>query len=383
MIDIYNNQKNMKIKSITILISLLIFALPYLTINIGGNGLLMFIGIPILLYVIFSFNKNNIYFGKGVKILMLLLTYSLITSLWSLNSSNISQTLLKAYFIPICLGCVIIPKNNVKIVLFSITLSVLLICYFIYSGIFGTLENSERATIVIMGIIQDPNYLSLAFFPAMACLSYGFLKCQSIYLRCLCIILMLVIIYTELNMGCRGGTFCCILTFIFSVLCYMKINIQSLLTLIICTIILYAVIPYIIDFLPDSVANRFSAETLSSDGAGGRVEIWEDVINLVSSMPMQLIVGYGIGSTNYLIGMGTHNYLLQLLLEVGPIGVILFIRFVFYFIKRFWKHENIIAFSTFCSTIIMSMSLSVNTNFYFWTSIGVCLLLDYKVRNKF
>lgn len=359
-----------RIGIIAILTALTFIATPFSIVSIGGKGVLIFVGIPLLIVSAPSIIKKNslINLNNHYKWLFFFLAYDLLTYLWSPEAAP--TVFIRTIAVTIC---IILNKYSIreKYLLGLVALVIVFInFYFMYIGYYTGVGGSERLSIVINGVETDCNYIALCFFPAVACMSYVIFYRKHILFP---VFILLLVLYCMLQMGTRAAFLSCFVIF-FCVLITTrghKLRMAILLFLVGITIVEF--IPLIMQLLPDSVAERFSAEMLfgSKDNAGGRTDIWVVTINYMINNPEYFILGRGAGSTTYYLPMATHNYLLQILFELGIIGLVFFIGFVVSFIKFVWKQRCVISFALFVGSIFMSLSLAVNTQLCFWINIAM------------
>ena len=73
---------------------------------------------------------------------------------------------------------------------------------------------------------------------------------------------------------------------------------------------------------------------LNGTGDEGRARIWEKAISSFISSP---IVGHGIGSVFYEVGQYSHNIFLDLLVETGLLGTIIFVFFIIHYLRVLFR----------------------------------------------
>ncbi|WP_101842476.1 O-antigen ligase [Halobacillus sp. Marseille-P3879] len=132
-------------------------------------------------------------------------------------------------------------------------------------------------------------------------------------------------------------------------------------------------------FYNEFVSQRFTNESLTS--LGGRVEVWKTFIdNYLFPFNINSLIGSGVERISD-IGIAVDNYYLQLLLQYGVIGLILYISIFIVIIGHFLFYFRISKYSTFIiSTILvvlisdMSGSVSMNPDItvFLFLIIGYC-----------
>ena len=203
---------------------------------------------------------------------------------------------------------------------------------------------------------------------------------KKIISKAICIGVLLLLLMAILKTGSRGATFSFLFIIILVFINQYKISIRGFIGISLALIMLYYIFPLLLTYLPEDVAYRFTRDMIQGDDMGGRGSIWLNVFNINNENVLTFIFGHGCSSSIHLLGMATHNYLLQIFVEYGFVGLFLFIRFVFHLLKKYWKNDPF-TFALFGGCLFMSMSLSVNANYNFWLTIGMCLVLG-KTLNK-
>lgn len=168
-------------------------------------------------------------------------------------------------------------------------------------------------------------------------------------------------------------------------------------TVIIMTFGVFA-LPFLPFVLPESVLNRFlSIGNLSDTSTSYRVHIWEGTLNLLSEHGLG---GIGIGVDVFqkiypryaLSGIESaphsHNLFLQIAVECGVIGLILFIIALITYAKHTFSHftlpytskSRITVAAIFCATLailVQGLTDHIWYNYrvflFFWLCIGLCV----------
>lgn len=371
-------QSGGKISLLSLMLAIFFFCVPLMTINIGGSGLMLIVSSPIILLCMWEKVRNRRRFicNSHYKRLLGFMIFVFLTTLWATNlPGSFVYELVKKYGIVLLLSAIVLNENEKIIVELSLIFSALFISYSMITGGFGYTDGSERATVVLFGIPQDPNYVSLSLIPACGIAMFWSVHFKHWIIKACMLCVIALILYTELLMGCRGGAFSCLLIMILILTLEYGISIKTIIFLALGTYLISFMFPFIMDFLPDSVAHRFSVEMLTEDGAGGRTDLWKNVLTAIEAEPFYYILGQGVGMSNNIINSATHNYPLQLLLEVGVVGFGCFAFFSWKFLKYLWHYKVILSFAILASVLFMSLSLSVNTNMNFWANIALVFLL--------
>lgn len=188
----------------------------------------------------------------------------------------------------------------------------------------------------------------------------------------------------------RGGW----LGFLFSVVMFLLIYHRRSLYLFFAGL---AALPFVITLLPASIIQRFSSiGNLGDSSTSYRVYIWKAVVRMIEDNPL---FGIGVGEGAFakvyplyaLSGIETaphsHNLFLQICLELGLIGLVIFLALLFFFAQHMFSvirkaptaGHRIIPAAGFCGifgVLVQGMTDYVWYNYrvflMFWLIIGLC-----------
>ncbi len=363
-----------RVSLLTFFAFLTVVCVPFMTIDIGGVGILFVTAVPMFLLAMMPMLRNGkITIDKGKALLLLFLAYQIVAMLWSPSASTDSlYVFLKVAIVTVCLYCISFNSSEKKLLIIGSCISCALVCYFMLSGSNSIAYVEGRATIAVFGAAQDPNYIAYTFFFAFAVCLFAMFSRKSFAIRALSGGAAILIFYCVLLTGSRGSWLSLIVLIVVFVLKRNK-NIWATLglamLLLLAVFILY---PLIISVLPEELSKRFTYSYIMHNGGSNRAYIWEDTINVLKANPGKLLLGFGTGSSVAIVGRATHNYPLQLILECGLVGFSLFLGFVIYWIKRLWNN-NTICLCVMMASLVMALTLSVNTSYYFWVTLMLCI----------
>ena len=152
-------------------------------------------------------------------------------------------------------------------------------------------------------------------------------------------------------------------------------------------IIIICIIGFVGQFLTVNplhyIESRFMS--FSSDGGSGRFQIWKNAIDTFVENP---IFGIGINATRnynmevYSRGVYVHNTLLEVLVESGIVGLIIYLLFWISLLENSYKiykfdNKTSYVFTTLISMFLQMFSLSILYNEAFY----LVLLILYKIKN--
>ena len=224
-------------------------------------------------------------------------------------------------------------------------------------------EVEERTVIKIFGFEEDQNqFCSYFIVPVLVCIKRVVEKRK---LTPLYLVTLLLIMYSILKTGSRGG----LIGILFGVFFYVIIGIKSVKTKIaIClsaVFLVLVVVNVVFPMLPESVQERYSVERVEEDKGSGRFEIWEYLLQYTFEKPERIILGSGVLSSYEILDNApktfhngvAHNTFIQVFSDQGLLGLLLFIFVMFACIIRPLHTEKIYS-CAFIALMAFSMSLT-------------------------
>lgn len=182
--------------------------------------------------------------------------------------------------------------------------------------------------------------------------------------------------------GSRGG----LLAFLFTVIIVFLIGaakrrnrIRTTITIAFIVGLFILISPYIIQLLPQTVADRFSFNTVLTDRGTGRTVLWANIIAAFRNASLfRQLFGYGIGMSttftwNHLLA---HNLWLEYLIGIGLVGTLIALFFYIRLAVVCWKRNKNIVPATLMGYMMMSMSLSIMAYKPLWNITLMILLLE-------
>lgn len=362
--------KKIKISYKQFYISLLFFyiiCLPLNTINLGswGAALKMLAILPVCIAL---FGGDRIRLNAPVLIQMLFTVFAACSLAWTIHMDNSSE---------------------------RVTSYVLLLALLISGAAFKYTEEdvgkikraliwSSRLTAVVMlffaeyvdgrlqltgAIEEDPNYLC-------AYLAFGVVYAievltgkDTVKRKLLSSLELIIYFYLTLVSGSRGGLLAIAGGAGAFLVAYRGGNGKGVLKRTALTVLALGVIFLLINLLPEELSERFTIESVEESGGSGRLEIWEQAIDLFTKSDVsRQFFGYGTATVSrafeiygYRRAQVVHNMFLETLVELGIIGLIIYSAAIFAFIKAAYKFADKYAFSVMFSMFVMSLSTSLYT----------------------
>ena len=115
------------------------------------------------------------------------------------------------------------------------------------------------------------------------------------------------------------------------------------------------------------LGSRFTIESVISSRGTYRLDTWIRAFKAMGREPYKLLFGFGNGSSLAVIGgrWVAHNFVIQLLLELGIVGSCLFYAFLWRWCRRLARYDSM-CLSVVLGCMAISLTLSVNKVYYFW-----------------
>lgn len=347
---------------------LAVVCMPFGTVKIGGIGLMLLISVPMLFLcmpILLSYFRQPVQDNASM-LLIAFFACCILGYIWTPYFSRSSlYNFLKIAAIVTCLYCQPYNRREKKLLLAGSVLACAIVCWWMLTGNDNIGYHEGRASLSVFGVLQDRNYQCFVFMAPMALVVYYFLNSKSFAVRLLCLAFAGVVLYCELLTGSRGGLIALAVVGITCVLGKFKspgARIAFCIAMIFAVLIVFK---YLTALLPEELAMRFTIRNMVESRATKRIDIWLEAFYTMKRAPYRLLFGFGGGSSSHLLGMATHNYFIQLLLEYGIVGLTLFCVFLVIWIKRLAKRD-LMCLSMLLGNMMLAMSLSVNTMYCFW-----------------
>ena len=379
----------MSIGAFTKWLGVYFLCLPLGAMNIGtiGSALRILAFVPVFIWMMNSHKVRLNYIVANSFAFVLICCLSVF---WSINSGiSISRSISHLTFFLMLMAAsgYIYSKEEIKYLksclIWSSRATVLI------TLVFG---GFLQGRLYLNGVIsEDPNYLCAYFIFAVVLDITVLLSVESTKgKKILSVCELLIYIYIIFATGSRGGLFAVAAASVVVLFFYSEKNGAIGLTLIkkifICCCIGIALI-FVLSFMPDDIALRFTASSIRESNGTGRYDLWEDAINAFKqfSFPRQL-VGYGTGSARditYIFPFRRHNVMhnifIENLIEIGCIGLLSYIFYIGSFICSSIKKRDLYSFAVICGMVVMSFSTSLYTFKPYWNI--MLFILCISLRN--
>lgn len=244
--------------------------------------------------------------------------------------------------------------------------------------IFSDFSVQGRMTLLLGQDSQDQNYINGYFLYAFShhC-SELLLKKKKIQ-----IIPTAVILATVLLTGSRGAliAFAAVL---FAHVCILfsnsKHRFRNILLVALLIVLIFIIFDYILDQMPEQVAQRYSWDYIAEKGSTGRTKIWNFLLHHYSNSSIpRMLFGHGYGSTpliNTLNNRVAHNLYLDNLITLGIMGLLLQLLLQGTVLLILFRSKERILFCAYIGMICMSLSMSLTSYKPIWNIILLAFVL--------
>lgn len=318
------------------------------------------------------------------------LIYGLITYLWT-----IAETRWQSYYsiylnnalMFVLFSMVLYTKHEAEVLKKSMVIGVgalLLYMTFIPNAvIYSAYQN--RLTLNAGEDGLDQNYLAALMLISFGIVFYNLCNTKQKKMRkIISIIFCLAIAYYILLTGSRSGLIAVLLIVLLSINTSWKTRLSIGIPVL---LIMLVVLPFVAQYIPEKLLDRFSLKALTGQEAesGTRLLIWGQA--LTSLKDLKWVLGYGVGASQSIIGnilgmgkdMAIHNHYIASLVEVGFCGSILLTLPVIKMIKKALKQDKSVA-TAFLGILLMAFFIDVLTTKFFWSAM-ILLSICCSTRN--
>ena len=376
----------MNIGAFTKWLGIYFFCLPLGAMNIGsiGSALKILALVPVLIWMVNSHKVRPNYIIMSSLVFILICCLSV---LWSINSEiSISRSISHLTFFLMLMatsGYTYFKDelNYLKRCLVWSSRATALIAL-VFGGFFqGRLYLNDV-------ISEDPNYLCAYFIFAIVLDITVLLSAEATKGKKIISVFELVIyIYIILATGSRGGLFAVAAASVIVLFFYSEkngaIGLTLLKKILICCCIGVSLF-WVLSFIPDDIALRFTANAIKESNGTGRYELWEDAINAFKQFSFsRQLIGYGTGTARditYIYPFRRsnvmHNIFIENLIEIGCIGLLSYIIYIGSFISNSIKKRDLYSTAVISGMVVMSFSTSLYTFKPYW-NIMIFILCIY------
>ena len=236
-----------------------------------------------------------------------------------------------------------------------------------------------RMTIKIGELVVDNNNLAVSFGIAALCAFYFLFKRTNKFLKIISGILFGFLVFSILQTGSRGGLMALFVAIVFFLIAHNRgISIKMILVAV---IVFLLMLFFVERLLPAELAERFTVDSVVESGGTGRTDIWTDAFLIFKdSSFLRQLFGYGFGTfpnmmkeeCNFYIA--AHNDFVQILLELGMLGVALHISMWIKLFKMVIKKNNALLVGLLVIILVGSLSMEMFVKKMLWLVIYLAFI---------
>ena len=324
---------------------LIFFSTPLESIAIFNEfSLTKLIVVFFIFFSLFNINKLSFLKYRFTKLILIYCFYAMLSVFWSFNLENTFSVVFFNLFPSIILTIFLLHTINHQRHLINIFYSYILGCIIIASSTIYSyynfyqfqLFNLSRAT----AFEQDQNELSFLLSFGIVLIFYILQFTQQIKkIKILLLISSFILLYAILVTGSRTGFI--ILLFIGFVLFITKLNIKR--TMLFFPVFLFSSF-YVFNLLNETISTRLltTFSQIESGDLTNRTEIWTTGLNSFFKTGTKVIFGIGYDAfpefhkkiTNLSYGRSVHSTYIGVFIELGIIGLFLFLNIIFHLLKK-------------------------------------------------
>ena len=243
-------------------------------------------------------------------------------------------------------------------------------CILYSTELIRSAATSRRATLLYKTEDADPNTVACNIgFGALTALNLFLCNKNGSGIKWPALACMFVILAGIISTGSRGGLISFLVGAVYLILAQAKMSAQVRNTIIIVAglvLIFYWLIIDLNILQNETIVSRYRDAEISS--IDGRIEIWEQYLDLLVHRPMGFLCGYGYGcdTVAHAAYMGrnwlrvSHNDLISILCQAGIPGVLLTCSFIRHIWRRSRQDHNYLG----CACILLAIVSSMGINFF-------------------
>lgn len=309
--------------------------------GIGSIYKFLVLGIAAILLMI-TIQHGHIKLESGIVLWGLYIFYMGVSVLWAENISNSSGFFMGMLQL-FAISLLFLQKNYTEKQHIAIKLMIVLsgIIFFVLQITYSSQQIYTDRQVISFGELGgiDPNeFCGYLILPIAVCMQM-LLAQKSGIRKTLSIVVVAMLMYSIMSSGSRGGLLAAVVTIVVVIMKSGRFSAKKLFYIIglivIGTILfIYVIVPN----LSETLLNRFSLEGFMSYGGSGRLDIWSETLNMLWNNPLRLLFGCGVfGATS--VPYCSHNMIIQVLLDNGVVGLIIYIYFLVKLIQNLENQE--------------------------------------------
>lgn len=332
---------------------------------------IMLVTIPIVILYSFRYKYSNFMFIYE-KVFIIFVYYIIVRGLLSKYNMK-SLTFIIGLIFMLILYIIVrniaskLSYDNINSLIIITGFIFIIVSMFLYFIKYPDAVRLDRGIYRLQGLLPDPNFFALYATPIYGLSLYNFFKKEKLTQKGINLVVYTISMVSILLSCSRGGLIGVLILTILIIFKYSKLSIKNSIYIIMCLCIVYIILSFL-DFstiIYNSTGLSFNdiIDTRGNDTTGsGRINIW---INGLRIFKMYCVFGIGVfnfsdyNSYYFSDYHYMHNTFLELLVENGMVGFIIFIIFlIIFFFKKSSNNKNILIKFIIFSILIQLVFLS-------------------------
>lgn len=376
-------------------ISSVLIALLFLVIPIEHGLVFLDVGSSFVTYLIFLIDfivvceilkKPKLPFNDTIIVSFIFLVYSFILLIPDLTlyyePGRAHLSLINAFVMFLLYSFNSYKEEEVRLFAWGAAASGLLVSIVVINTInlseikdFGRLFLSLDATI-------DPNFLSTNFCIAFSAFFELFFFYRKTSIRIFILFLASNLAFVLFILASRGamlGMMAIIISNVFFRCDYLKYksSFRNASLVVLLTILVFSYF-IVFDLIPPSMFERYSLSVMVESKGTGRIPIYKRALdNYLNNLTLKETL-FGTGFGTYLMVSPTkeaaHNIYINVLVELGVVGLFIFLVFIFKSLRNAYARRNCFAFSALLGLCICGLSLDICISRVLWLGFWLCNL---------
>lgn len=344
--------------------------------NIGGLGSLLKL-IAFVPIAIWFFQNHQVNLHAEIKASIFFVVWCGLSTVWSIDTSDsVTRTITQVSFLLLLFSASAYEYSEYELdylkrcLIYSSRITAIIV---LLTG------NYAESRLVLSGIItENPNYICAYFLFGISGAVINLMsRDKGKVLKIISVIELIIYLYITLATGSRGGLFSVAASAIIIILFYGENNIIDMSMFVrkaVIIIFIIVVMGIVMSYMPAEIASRFTAEAIETSNGTGRYDLWEDSIEAFQdSNFFRQMVGYGTATARditylfyFRIHNVIHNIFIESLIEIGVIGLLLYIWHIASFLISAVRRREIFSYSIMIGMIVISVSSSLYAFKPYW-----------------
>lgn len=360
--------------------------------NIGGLGSLLKL-IAFVPVAIWLFGSHRVFFNAEIKASIFFVVWCGLSTFWSIDTGDsVIRTITQVSFLLLLFSASAYDYSDYELdylrrcLIWSSRITAIIV---LLTGSYA------QSRLVLSGIItENPNYICAYFLFAVSGAAINLMSGdKSKISKIISVIELIIYLYITFATGSRGGLFAVVAPVIITILFYSEnknIDISMFARKTVIIIFIVVAMGIVMSYMPSEIVNRFTAEAIKTSNGTGRYDLWEDSISAFKdSNIIRQLVGYGTATArditylfHFRIHNVIHNIFVESLIEIGVIGLLLYICHIASFFICAIRRREVFSYSIMLGMIVISVSSSLYAFKPYWNIMLFILCLKNRMSEN-